>query len=396
MPASSQYPPVPGTERGRAAVDFAIAGGGIVGLTTALMLREAGASVAVYDRAPGPGRESSGAAGGMLTLLYPWEHPGPLEALVQYSRGAWPGLCERISESSGLDTGFDRCGLVTFDLDGLDAARDWAAWRGEALVELDATALARRVPSADAGLGAAIELPGVDILNPRYTLAALASTLSAEGVALHWSTPVAGVVIDSGRVLGVRTGSGDVHPAGAVVVATGAWSPQLLAPLGLHAPVRPVRGQMVELDGPPGLLNAVLVRDHTYMIARADGGILVGSTVEEAGFDKSVTAEAAGMLRAAAAAMVPATGAMAQRGHWAGLRPGSPHGIPAIGRVPGVPGLWLNAGHFRNGVTLAAGSAALLGALAAGTPPPLDPDPYDPAAHVTLDKVQSRAYTGRR
>jgi glycine oxidase len=163
------------------------------------------------------------------------------------------------------------------------------------------------------------------------------------------------------------------------VVAAGAWSAPLLAPLGVDLPVRPVRGQILWYMLPRPVLGQMLMRDGRYVIPRQDGVVLVGSTVEEAGFDDSTTEEAGRDLREAAAAIMPLLGTLAVQGQWAGLRPGSPEGVPMIGAVPGFSGLWLNTGHFRNGVNLAPGSAELLEALLSGAQPALDPAPYDPA-----------------
>lgn len=174
-----------------------------------------------------------------------------------------------------------------------------------------------------------------------------------------------------------------------VVVAAGAWSAALLAGIGVVLPVSPVRGQILWYLLPRPVLGHILMHQGRYVIPRHDGVVLVGSTVEQVGFDDATTPEAAEALREAAASMVPLLGSLPVQGQWAGLRPAAPDGIPFIGPVPGHPGLWVNTGHFRNGVNLAPGSSVLLESLVAATPPPLDPRPYDPAARMAQGSASS-------
>jgi glycine oxidase len=145
-----------------------------------------------------------------------------------------------------------------------------------------------------------------------------------------------------------------------VVIAGGAWSAALLRDTGLDLPVTPVRGQMIQFKARPGLLrHIVLDRDH-YLVPRQDGLILAGSTLEHVGFDKSTTQAARDLLRERALQLVPALADCPIVRHWAGLRPGSKDGIPLIDEHPQIRGLYVNAGHYRNGVGMAPASARLL------------------------------------
>jgi glycine oxidase len=133
---------------------------------------------------------------------------------------------------------------------------------------------------------------------------------------------------------------------------------------------------MLLFEAPPGLIGHVLLRADRYAIARRDGRILFGSTVEQAGFDKTADPATGERLRADAVALIPALARARLAAHWAGLRPGSPAGVPVIAPHPAVSGLWVNAGHFRNGVLLAPAAAELLADLLRGRVPALDPAPY--------------------
>jgi glycine oxidase len=169
-----------------------------------------------------------------------------------------------------------------------------------------------------------------------------------------------------------------VLEADAVVLAAGAWSGELAATLGLDIDVRPVRGQILLLRGPPGVLVPTVNNGDTYMVPRRDGRILVGSTMEDVGFAAHTTPDAIVRLRAQARALLPATEGMVGEMAWAGLRPGTSDRIPYIGPVPELPGLVLATGHFRNGILLAPVTARLVADVLAGRPTLQDISPYSP------------------
>jgi glycine oxidase len=196
-------------------------------------------------------------------------------------------------------------------------------------------------------------------------------------VELREHCAVEGFIQREGRVLGVRSGAGDLF-ADQVVLTAGAWSGELLATLGLELPVAPVKGQMILFKCQDNFLPAMVLARTRYAIPRRDGHVLVGSTLEHAGFDKTPTDQALQSLRASAHELLPALKDAEPVAHWAGLRPGSPDGIPFIGPVPSHLGLWLNCGHYRNGLVLAPASCQLLADLMLGQAPIIDPTPYAP------------------
>ncbi|HEX8873436.1 MAG TPA: FAD-dependent oxidoreductase, partial [Nitrosospira sp.] len=181
-----------------------------------------------------------------------------------------------------------------------------------------------------------------------------------------------------GRIQSICTSQGVEYSADHYVITAGAWSRQLLGGHALNLDIWPVRGQILLFKAQPDLLKTIVLREHDYfyLIPRRDGHILAGSTLEEAGFDKSPTAEARRMLLARAHALVPALTEETIAGHWAGLRPGSPDNIPIIDRHPSIANLYLNSGHYRYGVTMAPGSARLLSNIILDKPQPLDIAPY--------------------
>ncbi len=195
------------------------------------------------------------------------------------------------------------------------------------------------------------------------------------GVSLQTHNEVEKLGISNGRITGVSTRQGS-YSADKVVLAGGAWSGRLLRDYGHALAVRPVRGQMLLFQAHPGVLDRMILADNRYLIPRKDGHILVGSTLEEVGFDKQTTDAAADSLTQTVKTLFPPLLQYPLVKHWAGLRPGSPQGIPYISAVPDVTGLYVNTGHFRNGVVLGPASARLLRNLILGQEPIVDPQAY--------------------
>ncbi|UCC55092.1 MAG: FAD-dependent oxidoreductase, partial [Gammaproteobacteria bacterium] len=235
----------------------------------------------------------------------------------------------------------------------------WAQTHKCQLQCLDAEQAGTLEPALAADLGPALLLPDVaQVRNPRLGRALRASLLQ-RGVGLREHTEATGLLSRHGAVQGIRTGTGEIH-APRVVVAAGAWSAQILQGTGLELAVTPVRGQMIQFQARPGLLRHIVQYRGHYVIPRNDGLILAGSTLEHSGFDKAVTAEAREELTRRSLELVPALFGFRVIRHWAGLRPGTRDGVPKIGEHPAIRGLYINSGHYRNGVVMAPASARLL------------------------------------
>jgi len=218
-------------------------------------------------------------------------------------------------------------------------------------------------------------MPGVaQARNPRLVAALRAAVLKLGGTILPQCGANA-VRASSGRVIAVETACGE-FAADRLVLATGAWAGLGLSGLAGVPQTRPVRGQMLLFKLEPGTLDTILYRRGLYLIPRRDGHILVGSTLEDVGFDKSTTAETRRSLQANAASLLPQLAEMQPLQQWAGLRPGSPDNIPVIDRHPDFDNVYVNTGHFRYGVTMAPASIELLADLIEVRIPALDPAPY--------------------
>jgi glycine oxidase len=164
--------------------------------------------------------------------------------------------------------------------------------------------------------------------------------------------------------------------ADSVIVCAGAWSGQLLGGLPAPPDIRPVRGQMLLFAAAPGTISRMVLEGTRYVIPRRDGRTLFGSTIEDVGFEKRTTDDAREELHEIATRRFPILKQFPVEAHWAGLRPSSPAGVPYIARHPEIEGLFVNAGHFRNGIVLGPASARLVADLVLGRAPTLDPAPY--------------------
>lgn len=346
-----------------------ILGGGINGLLSALLLRQAGLEVHVLERGA-TGRESSWAGAGILSLLLPWDYGPEVNALALRGRALWPEWAERLRAASGIDPEYIPCGMAVLDLEHRDRALAWCDAHGEAVAQLP-FAFARMAETA----GNVLWLPNVaQARNPRIMRALRAAALRA-GVVLHEHSPATSLQTDGARVTGVET-PGGVFSADSVVVAAGAWSTRLLAETG-HAPtITPVRGQIVLLKAEPNLLPGILYRHGHYLVPRADGLILAGSTLEEVGFDQTTTTQVRAELLDFAYSAMPALRQAEIVAQWAGLRPGSPGNVPTIDRHPELENLYVNSGHFRYGVTMAPAAGEVLLHRMLGTASAVDSAPY--------------------
>lgn len=344
--------------------DAVVVGGGVVGCAVAFELAREGLAVALLERGELAG-EASGAAAGMLLPLGEAPGPGPFLRLGLASLALFPALVEELRERSGIDPEHVACGALHVATDASAAERLAARARelaGVGAEWLDADALRalepRLCPGAEGALFARAE---AQVRSP-LLVRALAGAAASLGARIATGTPVLGLRRDAARVVGVETPDGPVAAA-AVVLCAGAWAPRLL-PGAL--PIEPVRGQIVSLEAPRPGLGAIVLGPGCYLVPKRDGSVVVGATSERVGFDRRVTADGVAGLLAAARGLLPALGAASFRGAWAGLRPATPDGLPAIGAVSGCPGLWVAAGHHRNGVLLAPLSARLVADLVLG------------------------------
>jgi glycine oxidase len=345
----------------------AIAGGGVIGLACALVLQRRGLQVTVLEAGEAT-KEASWAAGGMLAVEDP-ENPAALLQLSRYSRVTYEAFLQEIEELSGM-----RVPLRTREtVQVLHAGRTNV--EGRVLSRDEAR---RLIP----GLGEAEDsylLLEEASLDPRELCTALRAAAVAAGVALHEHQRVLSIESASSESAGkgvlLATVRGPVR-ADACVNCCGAWADSLDASAG----VAPSKGQMLVIAQPDGpRLTRVLRSPDVYLIPRGDGRIVIGATVEDAGYSRQVDPAALSLLRKRAAALWPAAAEAPEVESWAGLRPASADGLPLIGRCEhGDAARFMAAGHYRNGILLAPGTAHAIADLVCGTTPAIDLAPFAP------------------
>ncbi len=356
-----------------------VVGGGVIGLLTARELALAGHEVRLFEQGH-LGREASWAAGGILSPLHPWRYPDPVTRLAQPSMEAYPALCESLARSTGIDPEWTPSGLMRLGEDEGTEARRWA---DRFTVSLEPKSLGEICP--DRGVdGAGFWMPAVAHVRSPRLLRALEAELRILKIAIHEETMVEGVTRERERLTGLVV-NGETIAVSRVVVCGGAWTRSLLERYGLALPVRPMRGQMIVIQTPPGFLKPMILKGGRYLVPRRDGAVLVGSTMESVGFVKETTEVARDDLIAAAHGIWPELAAYPVTHQWAGLRPSSPDGVPFIGEHPEIRGLFVSTGHFRNGIVLAPASARLAADLVLERDGTLDPRPYG------LDRVAEGA-----
>lgn len=356
--------------------DVAVIGGGIIGLTAAYFLAKGGAAVEVLDRSD-LGREASWAGAGIIPPGNPDRAATPADRLRAIGSARFPALSAELRELTGIDNGYLRCGGIEF----LHPADEYVLplWRAEGIAfeQLSRDGLKKLEPEIGDVPGEPYLLPGCAQVRNPWHLRALIAACERVGVRLRPNTSVAQLVADNRRVTAVRLNDGLEVSAGSFLIAAGAWSEGFLEQLGHRPNVHPVRGQIALFKPPRPLLSRVLMLGKEYLVPRGDGRILVGSTEEpEAGFEKANTPAAVAELTALARRTVPALADAPVEKCWAGLRPGSPDGLPFLGPVPGYDKAFVATGHFRAGVQLSVGTAQVIADLLRGRPPSIPLAPF--------------------
>jgi glycine oxidase len=344
----------------RARPRIAIIGAGVVGLGIGWRLARR-AAVTIFDRGKA-GAGASYAAAGMLAACCEAE-PGEeaLVALGRESQARWPAFAAALERASAIDVELRREGTLVLALTADDHAEiahrlEFQRQKLDLPLEwLSAAATRAREPHLAGKIAGALFSPQDHQVDNRKLTRALRIAAEAAGATIHEHRPVKEIVVQGGRAKGVRLEDGTIATADVVVLAAGAWSRGIGGlPPDRRPPVRPVKGQMLALriDAAAPLLSHVLWAPGAYLVPRRDGRLIVGATVEEKGFDDTITAGGMLTLLEAAWRAVPAVEELPIEEIWVGHRPGSRDDAPILGRGP-LEGLFYATGHHRNGILLA-------------------------------------------
>ncbi len=370
----------------RPSADAVVIGGGAVGLSVAWQAARRGVRVTVLERDE-VGRGTSRVAGGMLAPVSEADaSEQDLLRLGMASAAAYPGFIAELGAATDRDPGYLRCGTLLIARDADEAG---ALERAESLRERLGLAVRRLLPSQARGLEPslaptvrlALELADDHAIDPEALVGALRAAFVAAGGTVRTAAKVERVLCGPEGVRGVQLAGGERVDAEQVVIAAGVWSSALGGlPEGEGFPSRPVKGQVIRLHDPagPGLLTRILRLERGYLVPRGDGRYVIGATMEERGFDTTVTAGAVFELLRDAGELVPGISELVVDELVAGLRPGTPDNAPVIG--PGsVPGLHWATGHYRGGILMAPLTGQLVAAALCGETYPEELVPFSPS-----------------
>lgn len=356
-------------------------GAGAIGTSIAYQLAKAGARVMIFDRGL-VGRESTAASAGMIMARHGGHSAEPLVSLSLESARLFPALATELLDRTGMDIGYRRGGSLLVAFDEVDE-RELRAERGREVDQganvpwLDAQAALDLEPAVNpAILGAIYHADDHNVL-PLTLAQALARAAADLGAVVREGAAIDQLVIERDRVVGVALG-GEVIRAEEIVIANGAWAGAWSHVLGVAIPVRPIRGQMVALHTSGTALRHMINNADSYALTRADGITIMGTTVEDVGFDPRPTAAAVARLLEQAARLSPRLADATVLSAWAGLRPGTSDAMPMIGRLGDWRGLSIATGHFRNGILLAPITGELMADLLLRRSLRLPLDAFDP------------------
>jgi glycine oxidase len=371
--------------------DCCVIGGGVIGLSIARELAGRGLRVHVVAR-DAERQTASWAAAGIFPPAPRFSGAGAGDLLTAWSDELHRVWSAELRDETGIDNGLVACGGLYVAADDAHHARleaDIEAWRskGTRCEPLDAPGLAALEPglriAVDRGRlrGGYLLADEMQIRPPRH-LEALVRSCGRRGVTMSHGPAVEAIGRGDGMIDGVALVQADGRRttvrAGAYVLAAGAWSGDLARQLGFRLDTRPIRGQIALYRFPSSPVRRVVNLGLEYLVPRPDGRLLVGSTLEDAGFDAVPTTAGLARLADVAELLLGDLAAAVRERTWAGLRPGSVDGLPTIGRLPTHGNAFIATGHFRAGLHQSTGTAVVVADLVTGRQPPLDLRPFAP------------------
>lgn len=356
-----------------------IIGAGIVGLTTALELIEHGYRVEIFDQSA-PAQAASWAGGGILSPMYPWKYHPAINQLAKSGKERYLAWNQKLLSVTGIDFEIQPQGMMIFDQDqfdvGLSYSADFADVQQTAK-HLQGDELHRLHPHLNTEIDQALYFEQIaSVRNPRLVKSLLHFLQQHPHVTLHKHCAIQKFEKNAHQIDAVIDEFQQRHSADHYVIATGAWTDQLVQEFDLTLEIQPIHGQMVLYKTPENWLPSMYMNNTMYLIPRRDGHIVCGSSTHQFGFDTQVHDTIAESIIDSATHLVPALKQFPIVHQWAGLRPGSPDGIPKIGKLPEFDNLWLNAGHYRNGLVMSPASAQLLREQMQGIATFIDARPY--------------------
>ncbi|HLA96377.1 MAG TPA: glycine oxidase ThiO [Pyrinomonadaceae bacterium] len=334
--------------------EILIIGGGVIGLSIARALYKRGVrEITVIDKGR-VGGEASWAAAGMLAPNAETHQADAFFRFCTASNTLYPDFAAELLDETGIDVELDRSGTLYLAFDeaekaAIDKKYKWQKTAGIEVASLSSEEVLALEPMVSPEVIAGLFYPSDWQVENRKLITALRRYAELNGINVIENSPVSELIVNHNRVVGAITADAKIN-AGATILTAGAWTSGLLPN---KFEIKPIRGQMISFDAPERPLNCVIYSPRGYVVPRADGRVLAGATVEDAGFNKEVTADAITSLRDAALEISPVFANFDIKGSWCGLRPAAADELPVIGRPAGIDGLMLATGHYRNGILLA-------------------------------------------
>jgi glycine oxidase len=371
--------------------DVVVIGAGVIGGSIAFELAKERLRVALLDRQP-PGREASWAAGGMLACGAEMMGTVGLVALVRTSLALYPEFVRAVEEASGRDTGYRAEGTLILFFPPEAQRRAAELVEEQHRLELEAEILAGNEaralePAVSPQAQAAVRLPQEAAVDNRALVEAVVAAGVNKGVEVRAGVEVTGILTEKGRATGVEAGAERIAAA-QVVVAAGCYS-GLIPLVARYAPTRPVRGQMAALETPAVRLRRTVRSELGYLVPRPNGRIVAGSTLEDVGYEKGLTAGGLERVLTGAVRMVPALAEAPVVETWSGLRPDTPDHLPVLGPTD-LAGLSIATGHFKDGILLAPVTARLAREWITGQPASIRLDEFSPLRFLRASGAAAR------
>jgi len=367
-----------------------IIGGGIIGCSIAWRLAAEGVATTVLERGR-VGQEASWAAAGMIAPQAEADGPGPFFDFCMKARDTFEAIVDRLVRDGGVDPEYDRAGILYVALDAdervqLERRARWQRTVGAPVEELSGVEARRVEPMLSPEAVYAIHMPTNRRTDNRKLTQAYAAAARNAGAEFVEGARVEALAIRGEGAAGVNLHAdgvimddGSTREADVVINAAGSWAGEVRGLEADRVKLRPVRGQIVCFEVAPGTIGPALFSPRGYLVPRRDGRLLAGSTMEEAGYNKTVTLAGLDKIARGAAAIVPALGAAAFRQAWAGLRPATRDLLPVLGFSPSVSNVLWAAGHFRSGILLSAITGEIVADLVKGRRPAVELDAFSPA-----------------
>jgi glycine oxidase len=354
--------------------DVIVVGAGLVGAAAAYECAKAGAKVVLIDK-KNIGTGASGNSAAMLELQIDAYRGEPFFSLAKASHDLFPALIRDLTAETAIDTGYEPCSIMQVAMNPEEAVVLEAECQRQLRLGLRArwltpTQVANHVPDLTHSIYGAALFHEDGNVNGLPFLRALCTGAEKAGAELIFNAGDVSLLLDGPRVVGVRYGVEQIM-ASKIVVSAGAWIDSLLAPLSVQLHVTPVRGQLVVFETPERVLPfPIYTKTGGYLTPKKDGITLAGSTIENAGFDASPTAEGRERILNLVRSLYPKLLRFPIRTVTAGLRPKSPDDLPLIGVLPEHPNVFIASGHYRNGVLLSPISGKMAALFASGQPMP--------------------------